>query len=217
MERDLLLHYLREMYELILDAESTDVKSEPPSIDHRNLKPAQAPEETPEDKGVKDEVTSFSPEKSWNQTDTHPKPLVSEEQPVSAVNGTNGKASETTINVSPDSVTLEVKDRKGENKELTAMFEESRSMVLSSRLGQLPISDIGKSMGINDRILTINELFKGDKDSFLKCTKKLNEMDSFDQAQEFLLQGVAAKNDWSSPIRRGKALTFLQLIRRRYL
>jgi hypothetical protein len=98
-----------------------------------------------------------------------------------------------------------------------SLFDIDSASDLKSRFSQLPISDIGKSMGINDRILTLNELFSGDQLRFNQVIAELNRMKSFDEAKDYLVKGIANENDWASPSKSAKAEVFIKLIRRRYL
>lgn len=101
--------------------------------------------------------------------------------------------------------------------ELEELFMLSGKNDISSRFSRLPIADIAKSMGINDRILTINELFGGDQVAFSECVRKLNELTSFEEAKIALMDGPARLHQWSLPMKRSKADVFIKLVRRRYL
>ena len=72
-------------------------------------------------------------------------------------------------------------------------------------------------MGINDKILTINELFGGDQGLFNTVVSELNGFNSFDKAQEYLIAGVAKKQGWYEDNKKEKATAFIKLIRRRYI
>jgi len=72
-------------------------------------------------------------------------------------------------------------------------------------------------MGINERILTINELFHGNQQLYQQVVNHLNSLDSYDLAVEYLATGVAAENKWGNKKRKMKAEVFLNLVKRRYL
>ena len=51
-------------------------------------------------------------------------------------------------------------------EEYSSLFHQEEGKELSHKLSSLPISDLHKAMGINERIFTINELFRGDSMAF---------------------------------------------------
>ncbi|MEO1627262.1 MAG: hypothetical protein AAFV25_19070, partial [Bacteroidota bacterium] len=77
------------------------------------------------------------------------------------------------------------------SSEADALFEHKEATELSEKLAQKPIKDLNKAFGINDRILTIKELFSGDNGAFNETINVLNELDNFDQARAYLTQKVA--------------------------
>ena len=97
-----------------------------------------------------------------------------------------------------------------------ALFEQEEVTDLSGKLGQMPVKDLNKAMGLNERILTINELFGGDKKLFEDAMKTLNGFSTLEEAKIYLTNGIAAKYDWAAKSRSKKARVFINLIRRRY-
>ncbi len=87
---------------------------------------------------------------------------------------------------------------------------------MSEKLGELPIQDIKKAMGLNERIFTVNELFGGEQTTFDTTLSELNSLRSFDEAKDYLIRNVAARFDWASKSRRGKAKEFIKLVKRRF-
>lgn len=101
--------------------------------------------------------------------------------------------------------------------EIDALFENSDSSNdLSEKLSQRPIKDLTKSMGINERILTVNELFGGDQSVFNDTMKTLNGYRSFDAAREYLAENIAPEYNWAEKKNVKKAKLFIKLVRRRY-
>ncbi len=192
MERDLLLQYLRDLYEMILHEGQSDsvlparersvskVEVAPISATVRNVEPVQSapvPKAAPV-------ITQSSTEEIFAE-----KPSI-----------------------------VEPKPEGGKKKEkLAVLFASDDSKDLRSKFSSLPISDISKSMGINDKILTINELFGGDQSLFNNVVKELNGFNSFNEAQQYLIGDVAKKQGWYEDQKKGKAMTFIKLIRRRYI
>lgn len=103
------------------------------------------------------------------------------------------------------------------NEEEEQLFTVENGTELSHKLGSLPISDLNKAMGINERIFTINELFRGDSRAFKHTINELNRLSSFAEAKDYLAKKVVSQFDWTNKQRRSKAKNFIKLIRRRYL
>jgi len=99
---------------------------------------------------------------------------------------------------------------------LTELFADKNVNELSDKLNKLPITDINRAMGINEKVLTINELFHGDQELFSKTVLKLNSFSSYNEAKDYLISGVASDLDWASEPKSKKADKFIQLLRRRY-
>jgi len=94
-------------------------------------------------------------------------------------------------------------------------FQEARE--LSDRLGLSPIADLTKALGINDRLLTVNELFGGDFAFFDESFRRLNSMDSFDEAKVYLKEHLVVEKGWIQPDKKDRAKRFIKFVRRRYL
>ncbi|MFZ1297457.1 MAG: hypothetical protein WAT16_05400, partial [Saprospiraceae bacterium] len=87
---------------------------------------------------------------------------------------------------------------------------------LSEQLDSTPISSIQKAMGLNERILTQNELFGGDKNSFDNALQRLNSLDRFEDARNYLSEELIPQYDWMDEKRIKKAQWFIKLIKRKY-
>jgi hypothetical protein len=73
------------------------------------------------------------------------------------------------------------------------------------------VSDIGKAISINDRLLFIKELF-GNAEVFTNTVKHLNGLQNFDEAQQYLAETFPHLDNTGNT-----AQLFLSIIRRRYL
>lgn len=99
--------------------------------------------------------------------------------------------------------------------ELADIFSTDPSTDLSDKLSSAPLEDIKKAIAINDRILTINDLFGGSKELFDETVTFVNKSNSFEEATNWIIQHVAIKNKWGVADRKGKAKRFIKLVRRR--
>lgn len=85
---------------------------------------------------------------------------------------------------------------------------------LSERLQHEPVRDLKKAIGINDRYLYINELFKGSEDAFEQAVRTLNAFSILPEAQYFLERELVQKLGWKPDDK--LAMQFAQLVRRRF-
>jgi len=109
---------------------------------------------------------------------------------------------------------------KSQEPEITVhkdLFDVKESGLLSEKFSNLPIQDIGRAMGLNERILVTNDLFHGSVQALEEVLKTLNQFETFDQAKAFLSTNIADKYQWSDPVRIERARTFIKLVKRRYV
>ena len=86
---------------------------------------------------------------------------------------------------------------------------------LSDKLTDAPIKDLKKAIGINDRFLFINELFRGDEDMYERSIKTIQNFSILAEAEYWIRRELKVKIGWldSDPI----VKQFDQLVRRRFL
>lgn len=101
------------------------------------------------------------------------------------------------------------------NEEISELFDDVEGKELSDRLGSLPIRDLSKAMGLNERILTVNELFGKDQQAFTNYMNVMNTAANFEEAKVFLSE-CAQKYGWTEGSKKKKAKVFIKLVRRRY-
>ena len=68
-------------------------------------------------------------------------------------------------------------------------------------------------MGLNERVLTQNELFAGDHFEFENAIARLQSMTNFEEAKTYLLQ-LAQRYDWATKEKFAKP--FIKLVRRKF-
>ena len=85
---------------------------------------------------------------------------------------------------------------------------------LSDKLTEAPIKDLKKAIGINDRFLFINELFRGDEAMYERSIKTIQNFSIFAEAEYWIRRELKVKIGWidSDPI----VKQFDQLVRRRF-
>ncbi len=196
IEHDLMLSYIRDLYEQY--AFSKEGQSHMKVKDSDQVKTEKVKEEKIVVAPVEKVVEVKKPEPVEIVPD--PEPVVKEE-----------------VTKAPVKEKEEKEEVKVESSsELDALFGEVSISDLSDKLASSPIKDLGKAMGINERIFTIQELFGGDQDLFTGTVDALNGFNSFTEAAFFLKNGVASTQDWTSKDKMKKATHFIKLVRRRY-
>jgi len=106
--------------------------------------------------------------------------------------------------------------RGSEDDDVETLFEHHQAKEVSEKLSELPIPDLAKAMGLNERIFTVNELFDGDQDAFKQTIQVLNGLTSFEEAKNYLVREAAFRYNWAHPEKKNKAKNFIKLVRRRY-
>jgi len=85
---------------------------------------------------------------------------------------------------------------------------------LSDMLTEAPVRDLKKAIGVNDRFLFINELFRGDEAGYERSIKTINNFSIYPEAQYWIERELKVKIGWkeSDPI----VKQFDQLVKRRF-
>ena len=207
IERDLMLNYIRQLYDIYLGMETEKAKPavsppapsaaappvpspEPVSPPAPESKPAPQPEPQPEAKPTP------SPDKEYVPAPPPPQP---EPQPAApAPTPAPEQASTPPVPAA-----------------LNELFEHKAAKELSEKLGQRPVQDLTKAMAINDRLLYANSLFQGDSRVMNNVLAELNEKSNFETAQPMLVD-LAKQYNWAEQEREDVAKSFIKLVRRRW-
>lgn len=81
-------------------------------------------------------------------------------------------------------------------------------------LKETPIKDLRKAVGINDRFVFINELFRGDESMYERSIKTINSFNIYAEAEYWISRELKIKLGWNKD--NPTALHFDQLVRRRF-
>ncbi|MGC4102039.1 hypothetical protein [Ferruginibacter sp.] len=85
---------------------------------------------------------------------------------------------------------------------------------LGDSLTESPIRDLKKAIGINDRFLYINELFRGDESMYERSIKTINSFSILPEAEYWIQRELKTKIGWDEDHEVVKQ--FIQLVRRRF-
>lgn len=227
IEKDLLLEYLRKMYDAAIFSSNDEYSPAIPKTEKKvkSSEPyhdAQKPKEQPK----KEEKTSKPAPKIPKEKTIKNQPNIEKR----VVEKADTPVQEQIVVVKPETqevpiTVVEPQIIKAETNqsnyhfsgELLDAFSIKQSNELSEKLSQMPISDLTKAFGLNERIFNTNELFGGDNALFDQVINKLNSFNRISEAKEFLLNEIAVKYQWDSEGKQKKAVSFIRTIKRRYL
>jgi hypothetical protein len=218
IERDLMLSYIRQLYETCLDnTPSVSAAAQTPAP----VKPTPAPPKVEAPRAVeapKVEVPVAPPPRFT------PPPVVEAPQyvapppppppPVVEPPRYVAPAPESPRYVAPPPPPPPAPEPPPRHSRAT--HAPSSGVSAEDRIANVAIPDLTKAFGFNDRLLMQNELFLGNKTAFDETLKDLNNSSSFDTARAFLAD-LAVRNNWNLNGERQKhAKAFIKLVRRRF-
>jgi len=227
LEKDLILQYLRELYEWMhnhMELEGNNISER--IVDAQDLK---------EEENWATDTISFSeptPEAPEVEYPTEEQVIhqVEIEIPVAQTVVESARIPEPDVPVIVESpVSMPQVDEKPVETSVPAakpdinpdtyenLFGDVRIQDLSDKLALQKIPDLTRSMGINEKILTIQELFKNNQELFNKTLADLNTLASFEEAKQYLIQYIIGPMDWTADNKVKKAANFIRLIRRRFV
>jgi hypothetical protein len=96
------------------------------------------------------------------------------------------------------------------------LYEIPLGKELASHLSNLPVKDLNDALGLNEKVLLMNELFDGVNEKFYHTLEKINQMPDFDTAKQYLNQEVVGVYGWMSSEKISRAKQFIKLVRRKF-
>jgi hypothetical protein len=224
IERDLMLSYIRQLYETVLDTPSVSAAVQaPPPVKHTPPPPKVETPRVVEQPKVEVPVVAPPPPPVVEQPRyTPPPPPVVEQprytpQPPPVVEQPRYTPPPPPPHApEPPPPPRHRASASTASAEVEALFDEHVGKEISDRIANAPIPDLTKAFGFNDRLLMQNELFLGNKGAFDEMLKDLNNASSFDTARIYL-SDLAVRNNWNLNSERQKhARAFIKLVRRRF-
>lgn len=220
IDRDVLLAYIRNLYELVL--EEKEVPASPSQVISESVAPpvVSAPiREIPSVPVLAEEPVQPNPpvvnvieHKTVQQpTPIQPAPLA--EQPVPVAQPPQHAVVQEKQPEAPPAVHVSAPLN---TEALHEIFAELTIRDLSDKLALSPIQDLSRAMGLNEKMLTQQELFGNNNQVFQDTLNYLNQCRSFDEAKNYLLEHIIGTYHWTSESKVKKAANFVKLIRRRF-
>lgn len=191
IEQDLLLDYVKKLYESVIEGDDEDSKTE---VKKKKLKKNKKNVK----KIIETAVEEVEEEKSIIEEKAMDKEVI-EEEPIE------------------EEVEEEIGNSITFSQEFLDLFENKGSTELSEKLSLSSIKNLTKAFSINERIFTIKELFGGDKNDFEKTINNLDKLDSLVEAKSYIMDNVANKYGWDEKSMIKKVRQFVVTVKRRYL
>lgn len=118
-----------------------------------------------------------------------------------------------TLSHQPKEAGRELNDATGLAESLNDKLKQGKTELVEV-LKEIPVKDLRKAIGINDRFLYINDLFRGDETMYERSIKTINSFNIYAEAEYWITRELKTKLGWSNdhPTVQG----FDQLVRRRF-
>jgi hypothetical protein len=217
LERELILSYIRELYDIVLDEKHPLDVRQAPVVVERKAEPLSAEPirqaETPKAAPIAEPIVV--PQPVAHTVVVEEKVVIPQPEPIQI------QKVEEVVKAEP---VKQVEIQKpsfvpnaGSSDALAELFVDEKISDLSDKLALSPIKDLTKSMGINERIFTQQELFGNNQAHFSETLEGLNKCQSFDEAKQYLVHNVIYKYDWVAEQNIKKAVTFIKLVKRKFI
>lgn len=197
IERDLMLKYIRDLYELFVDGAPADKPA-------KQLKKAQLKSEAP---ATTEAPRTYAPIS---------KRLIPDEPKLAEPETTPPPPLSIQLEEDPKPTPRPAPRRSGDDQKIDQLFAFKEARELSEKLSLQPIRDLNTAFSINDKLLYTNELFGRQPEILNESLATLNRFESMDEARGFMLN-LAEQYDWAEEERAEIARSFIKTIRRRYL
>ncbi len=239
IERDLMLNYIRQLYELFLEQEVEEVSGlRKAPVSDFDLNPRREPDFEVVD-GKKEEQAP-APEQKIPPKRPAPPRIIEIPESLKDLEASEESKKEKQTLAPPEPPTPEyqkpepevrnipnqtfpsfkegknIKSAPSRQPDLEALFDFKKGGELADRLSEQPIQDLTRAISINDRLLYMNQLFGKDMKELDESLKLLNRFESLQEAKS-LIYNLAEQYNWTGEEKMEIAQDFIKLVRRRYL
>jgi len=107
----------------------------------------------------------------------------------------------------------EVNDMAVQHESLNDKLRQGKTELVEI-LKETPVKDLRKAIGINDRFLFINDLFRGDENMYERCIKTINSFNIYAEAEYWITRELKVKLAWDTD--HPTVHHFYQLVKRRF-
>ena len=109
----------------------------------------------------------------------------------------------------------QLKEKKGDGQaeSVNDRLKQGKAELMEV-LKETPIKDLRKAIGINDRFLFINDLFRGDEVMYERSIKTINSFNIYPEAEYWISRELKVKLGWDNDL--ATVAQFDQLVKRRF-
>lgn len=107
----------------------------------------------------------------------------------------------------------EVNDSGQQGESLNDKLKQGKTELVEV-LKETPVKDLRKAIGINDRFLFINDLFRGDESMYERSIKTINSFNIYPEAEYWITRELKVKLGWDN--NHVSVAQFDQLVKRRF-
>jgi hypothetical protein len=107
----------------------------------------------------------------------------------------------------------EVNDATVQSESLNDKLRQGKTELVEV-LKESPVKDLRKAVGINDKFLFINDLFRGDETMYERSIKTINSFNIYAEAEFWISRELKTKLGWSND--HPSVNHFDQLVKRRF-
>ena len=118
-----------------------------------------------------------------------------------------------TLSHQPKEAGKEVNDATTQTESLNDKLRQGKTELVEM-LKETPVKDLRKAVGINDRFLFINDLFRGDENMYERSIKTINSFNIYAEAEYWISRELKTKLGWSND--HPSVQHFDQLVKRRF-
>ena len=205
IDLDIMLSYLRDLYDAFLTTTPAPPPSTLPKTDVR--------------RGVKPDIPGDQPTPTY----TPPAPPTQAAAPVAPPPPAPQEVPPPPVPpapVAPPAPPAQPESRRDTDlpipPEIEMLFEHKEAKELSEKLSEAPITDLRRAISLNDRLLLTRELFGDNSQLFETAIHTLNNFAGFSQAKDYLAQNFVQTFEWTHAGKLESAKKFIKIVRRRY-
>ncbi|MBI5856024.1 MAG: hypothetical protein HZB42_00090 [Sphingobacteriales bacterium] len=118
-----------------------------------------------------------------------------------------------TLSHQPKEGAKEINDSAVQAESLNDKLKQGKTELVEV-LKETPVKDLRKAIGINDRYLFINDLFRGDENMYERSIKTINSFNIYPEAEFWISRELKTKLGWSND--HPSVHLFDQLVKRRF-
>ena len=112
-------------------------------------------------------------------------------------------AEETVVPVNLNEVNTAAKKEPGTKEEVITINQKISSQMgnkaaSTEQANVQPVSNLKQAITLNDKLLYVKELFNGYSLAYSEAIEILNRYNTFEEAERFLNNNYATKNDWAN-------------------